>query len=334
MIEIRHVNKTFHLKHKDVKAVDNVSLTIEDGSIFGIIGYSGAGKSTLVRMINQLEIQDSGQIIINGQDVKSLSNHQLRQLRTKIGMIFQHFNLLWSRTVSQNVELALEIAGHKDKAKRRAKVQELIDLVGLKGRENAYPSELSGGQKQRVGIARALANDPKILLCDEATSALDPETTKAILDLLKEINLKLNITIVMITHQMEVVQKICTKIAIMSQGKIIEQGKVKDVFMNPKHSVTKKFVSEVATHNEFDEAMLKQIYPEGILIKVIFDENISRLPILTKVIRQSQGDVNVIAANLSNTLDSSIGVMVIQIVNDDQKVIELFSQYGARVEVI
>ena len=146
MIEIRHVNKTFHLKHKDVKAVDDVSLTIEDGSIFGIIGYSGAGKSTLVRMINQLEIQDSGQIIINGQDVKSLSNHQLRQLRTKIGMIFQHFNLLWSRTVSQNVELALEIAGHKDKAKRRAKVQELIDLVGLKGRENAYPSELSGGQ--------------------------------------------------------------------------------------------------------------------------------------------------------------------------------------------
>ena len=222
MIEIKQVSKVYQLKNREVIAVDDVSLTIEDGDIYGIIGYSGAGKSTLVRLINQLEIQDSGKIFVDNQNLGDLSSNELRKLRTKIGMIFQHFNLLWSRTVSENIELALEIAGNKDKQERHSKVQELVDLVGLTGRENAYPSELSGGQKQRVGIARALANDPKILLCDEATSALDPDTTKSILDLLLEINKKLNITIIMITHQMEVVQKICNHIAVMSEGKVIE----------------------------------------------------------------------------------------------------------------
>ena len=222
MIEIKQVSKVYQLKNREVIAVDDVSLTIEDGDIYGIIGYSGAGKSTLVRLINQLEIQDSGKIFVDNQNLGDLSSNELRKLRTKIGMIFQHFNLLWSRTVSENIELALEIAGNKDKQERHSKVQELVDLVGLTGRENAYPSELSGGQKQRVGIARALANDPKILLCDEATSALDPDTTKSILDLLLEINKKLNITIIMITHQMEVVQKICNHIAVMSEGKVRE----------------------------------------------------------------------------------------------------------------
>ena len=199
MIEIKRVSKVYRLKDREVVAVDDVSLTIEDGDIYGIIGYSGAGKSTLVRLINQLEVQDSGKIFIDGQDLGNLSQIELRKLRTKVGMIFQHFNLLWSRTVSENIELALEIAGNKDKRIRQQKVQELVELVGLTGRENAYPSELSGGQKQRVGIARALANDPRILLCDEATSALDPDTTKSILELLLKINKKLNITIIMIT---------------------------------------------------------------------------------------------------------------------------------------
>ena len=180
MIEIKQVSKKYRLKDHEVVAVDDVSLKINDGDIYGIIGYSGAGKSTLVRLINQLEVQDKGKIFIDNQDLGSLSQSELRKLRTKIGMIFQHFNLLWSRTVSQNIELALEIAGNKDKQLRHKKVQELVKLVGLTGRENAYPSELSGGQKQRVAIARALANDPKILLCDEATSALDPQTTEAI----------------------------------------------------------------------------------------------------------------------------------------------------------
>ena len=217
MIEIKRVSKVYRLKDREVVAVDDVSLTIEDGDIYGIIGYSGAGKSTLVRLINQLEVQDSGKIFIDGQDLGNLSQIELRKLRTKVGMIFQHFNLLWSRTVSENIELALEIAGNKDKRIRQQKVQELVELVGLTGRENAYPSELSGGQKQRVGIARALANDPRILLCDEATSALDPDTTKSILELLLKINKKLNITIIMITHQMEVVQRICNHIAVMSE---------------------------------------------------------------------------------------------------------------------
>ena len=183
MIELKHITKIFHTQKGDIEACHDVNLTIQNGEIFGVIGYSGAGKSTLVRIINQLEKQTSGEVVIDGEDISQLSPQVLRQKRMKIGMIFQHFNLLWSRTVSENIELALEIAGNKDKQERHSKVQELVDLVGLTGRENAYPSELSGGQKQRVGIARALANDPKILLCDEATSALDPDTTKSILDL-------------------------------------------------------------------------------------------------------------------------------------------------------
>lgn len=334
MIEIKQVSKKYRLKDHEVVAVDDVSLKINDGDIYGIIGYSGAGKSTLVRLINQLEVQDKGKIFIDNQDLGSLSQSELRKLRTKIGMIFQHFNLLWSRTVSQNIELALEIAGNKDKQLRHKKVQELVKLVGLTGRENAYPSELSGGQKQRVAIARALANDPKILLCDEATSALDPDTTKSILDLLLEINRKLNITIILITHQMEVVQKICNHVAVMSEGKVVEKGKVKEIFTSPKHPVTKSFIQEVKSHNEFDEDILKQIYSQGRLIKVIFDENVSRLPILTRVIRECDADLNVIEANLSNTIDSSFGIMILQVIGDYQKVIDLFEKYLAKVEVM
>lgn len=249
-------------------------------------------------------------------------------------MIFQHFNLLWSRTVSENIELALEIAGNKDKQIRQSKVQELIKLVGLTGRENAYPSELSGGQKQRVGIARALANDPKILLCDEATSALDPDTTKSILDLLSEINKKLKITIIMITHQMEVVQKICNHIAVMSEGKVIETGTVKEIFTAPKHSVTKSFVQEVKGHNDFNEEILKQIYSQGELLKVIFDEKVSRQSVLTKVIRECDADINVIEANLNNTIDSSFGIMILQVIGDYQIVKTLFEKYLTKVEVM
>ena len=327
MIEIKEVSKIYDLKNRKVVAVDNVSLSINNGDIFGIIGYSGAGKSTLVRMINQLETQDKGKILINGHELNKLSPKQLRQLRTKIGMIFQHFNLLWSRTVSENIELALQIAGIKDKHKRQQRVKELVDLVGLTGRENAYPSELSGGQKQRVGIARALANDPKILLCDEATSALDPDTTKSILDLLLEINRKLKITIVMITHQMEVVQKICNRVAVMSEGKVVEEGNVKKIFTMPKHPVTKSFIRDIKNNNEFDLDVLKNIYSNGKLLKVIFDENTSRTPILTNVIRQCDSFINVIEANLTNTIDSSFGIMILEVTGDYEKVIELFNKY-------
>lgn len=334
MIEIKEVSKIYDLKNRKVVAVDNVSLSINNGDIFGIIGYSGAGKSTLVRMINQLETQDKGKILIDGHELNKLSPKQLRQLRTKIGMIFQHFNLLWSRTVSENIELALQIAGIKDKHKRQQRVKELVDLVGLTGRENAYPSELSGGQKQRVGIARALANDPKILLCDEATSALDPDTTKSILDLLLEINRKLKITIVMITHQMEVVQKICNRVAVMSEGKVVEEGNVKKIFTMPKHPVTKSFIRDIKNNNEFDLDVLKNIYSNGKLLKVIFDENTSRTPILTNVIRQCDSYINVIEANLTNTIDSSFGIMILEVTGDYEKVIELFNKYHVEVEVM
>lgn len=334
MIEIKEVSKIYDLKNRKVVAVDNVSLSINNGDIFGIIGYSGAGKSTLVRMINQLETQDKGKILIDGHELNKLSPKQLRQLRTKIGMIFQHFNLLWSRTVSENIELALQIAGIKDRHKRQQRVKELVDLVGLTGRENAYPSELSGGQKQRVGIARALANDPKILLCDEATSALDPDTTKSILDLLLEINRKLKITIVMITHQMEVVQKICNRVAVMSEGKVVEEGNVKKIFTMPKHPVTKSFIRDIKNNNEFDLDVLKNIYSNGKLLKVIFDENTSRTPILTNVIRQCDSFINVIEANLTNTIDSSFGIMILEVTGDYEKVIELFNKYHVEVEVM
>ena len=334
MIEIKEVSKIYDLKNRKVVAVDNVSLSINNGDIFGIIGYSGAGKSTLVRMINQLETQDKGKILIDGHELNKLSPKQLRQLRTKIGMIFQHFNLLWSRTVSENIELALQIAGIKDKHKRQQRVKELVDLVGLTGRENAYPSELSGGQKQRVGIARALANDPKILLCDEATSALDPDTTKSILDLLLEINRKLKITIVMITHQMEVVQKICNRVAVMSEGKVVEEGNVKKIFTMPKHPVTKSFIRDIKNNNDFDLDVLKNIYSNGKLLKVIFDENTSRTPILTNVIRQCDSFINVIEANLTNTIDSSFGIMILEVTGDYEKVIELFNKYHVEVEVM
>ena len=229
MIELNQVVKRYHTKNKDVLAVDHVDLNIESGSIFGVIGFSGAGKSTLIRMFNNLEEPTSGDIIIDGDNINKLSKSDLRKKRQKVSMIFQHFNLLWSRTVISNIMFPLEIAGvSRAEAKQRA--LELVELVGLKGREKAYPSELSGGQKQRVGIARALANDPNVLLCDEATSALDPQTTDEILDLLLKIKEERNLTIVIITHEMQVIRRICDEVAVMENGRVIEQGNVDEVF--------------------------------------------------------------------------------------------------------
>ena len=320
MIELKHITKIFHTQKGDISACQDVNLTIQDGEIFGVIGYSGAGKSTLVRIINQLEKQTSGEVIIDGEDISQLSGERLRKKRTKIGMIFQHFNLLWSRTVQKNIELSLEIAG-VDKQTRQQKAKQLIELVGLTGRENAYPSELSGGQKQRVGIARALANDPHILLCDEATSALDPDTTEQILDLLIQINRQLGITIVMITHQMEVVQKICHRIAVMSEGKVVEEASVKDIFEHPHHEITKRFVRDLSS--KIDDGKLndnlKQIYPDGILLRLTFDEEISRLPIVSKVMKEIDLDLSIVSGNLTNTIDSSFGVLIVNVLGGDKQ---------------
>lgn len=339
MIELKDITKIFHTPKGDIEACVNVNLTIQDGEIFGVIGYSGAGKSTLVRIINQLETQSSGEVFIDGEDISKLSPAMLRQKRMKIGMIFQHFNLLWSRTIQENIELPLEIAGI-DKVTRKQKAKELLELVGLQGREHAYPSELSGGQKQRVGIARALANDPSILLCDEATSALDPDTTEQILDLLKKINQQLGITIVMITHQMEVVQKICHRIAVMSSGRVVEEGHVKDIFEHPHHEITKRFVRDLSSQidNEETNDMLKTIYPNGMLLRLTFDEDISRDPIVSRVMKTSKADISIVSGNLTNTIDSSFGVLIVNVFNgeqaDYQQVINAFEEYRVIVEVI
>ena len=235
MIELVNVEKTYHTSSGDIHALKRTSLTINQGEIFGIIGLSGAGKSTLIRCINMLEVPTAGQVFVDGEELTAMTETQLRKARQNIGMIFQHFNLLASRTVFDNIAFPLEIQGlGKDEIKKR--VEPLLELVQLQDRADHYPSQLSGGQKQRVGIARALASNPKVLLCDEATSALDPQTTKSILNLLRDINQRLNLTIVMITHQMEVVKEICDRVAVIENGSIIEEGNMIDVFTNPRRT--------------------------------------------------------------------------------------------------
>jgi len=338
VIELRNIHKSFKMKGDDIHAVAGVDLTINDGEVFGIIGYSGAGKSTLIRVINQLEKQTIGEVLIDGEEVSSFSESALRKRRMKIGMIFQHFNLLWSRTVEKNIELPLEIA-KINKEERKQRVKELISLVGLEGREKSYPSELSGGQKQRVGIARALANQPDILLCDEATSALDPETTKSILDLLVEINEKLNLTIVLISHQMEVVQKICHRIAVMSDGKVVELQEVKNIFANPQHEVTKRFIKDVTSNENIDEISkeLMLAYPDSHILRLHFSADISSKPIMAEVIRKTQVSVSIVNANINHSMVGSLGSMYVCVSEEDEaeylKFIKLLTDEQVKVEV-
>ncbi len=339
MITFNNVSKIFKTQKGALVAVNDVSLSINKGEIFGIIGYSGAGKSTLLRIINQLEKQDSGSVLVNKVNLATLSKKQLLALRTKIGMIFQHFNLLWSKTVFENIALPLEIAGTpKDKINPR--VIELLELVDLQGKQNSYPSTLSGGQKQRVAIARALANNPDILLCDEATSALDPKTTQAILELLKRINKKLGITIVMITHQMEVAEKLCHRIAVMVDGKIVECEDTVELFKNPKHEATRNFVKDrpqTTDENQLHQS-LKEAYPEGELLRLIFNENSAKEPILSKAIKHSNLDVSIVHANISNTITSSFGTMIIHVACNQKQSLNQFKndllKEDVKVEVL
>ena len=243
MIELKNISKKFIVNNQTINALNNVSLSISEGKIFGIVGKSGAGKSTLIRCINLLEVPNSGEVWINGIQLTTLSQAELTLQRRKMGMIFQHFNLLSSRTVFQNVAFPIELMGLSRDVIHK-KVNELLDIVGILDKADQYPSNLSGGQKQRVAIARALANDPKVLLCDEATSALDPSTTKSILKLLKQINERLKITIVLITHEMDVITSICDEVAVMKNGKMVEQGSVESIFTNPKEAITKKFIKK------------------------------------------------------------------------------------------
>ncbi len=338
MIHLTDVNKSYGEGPASISAVDSVSLEIAEGEIFGIIGYSGAGKSTLIRLLNGLEMPTSGNVKIGGREISSIRGKELREARQKVSMIFQHFNLLWSRTVKDNIAFPLEIAGVK-KAERERKAAELIKLVGLSGRENAYPSELSGGQKQRVGIARALANDPEVLLCDEATSALDPETTDSILDLLTGINERLGLTIVLITHEMHVIRKICHRVAVMEAGKVVEIGDVLDVFQSPQEPITKRFVSQVTEPVEVKKAMqhIKEEFPLGTLIKLIFVGERTEQPVLASLIRQFAVDVNIVQGNISHTHGGAYGTLILQLLGDAtiiEEAIHYLNENDVRTEVI
>ncbi len=312
MIQLNNIHKTYDTKNGPLVAVRDVNMTIKQGEIFGIIGYSGAGKSTLIRMLNGLERPTEGEVRVGGRVISNMSEKQLRTARQKISMIFQHFNLLWSRTVFDNIAFPLEIAG-VPKEERTARVQQLIDLVGLNGRERAYPSELSGGQKQRVGIARALANEPEVLLGDEATSALDPETTDSILDLLVDINERLGITIVLITHEMHVIQKICHRVAVMEAGEVVEQGDVLDVFQRPQQPITKRFVSQLTGTENIDEAFetLRTRYPEGRLVKLVFIGKRTEEAVISKLAKQYDITASVVHGTITQTMGGPYGTLVV-----------------------
>lgn len=338
MISIKNLNKVFTLGKKEIRAVDALSLDISEGEIFGVIGYSGAGKSTFVRLLNRLEDPTSGEIIIDGKDMAALKSGQLRHARQEIGMIFQHFNLLWSRTTEENIAFPLEIAGVK-KAEREKRVQELIDLVGLSGREKSYPSQLSGGQKQRVGIARALANNPKVLLCDEATSALDPETTQSILRLLVDINKKLGLTIVLITHEMNVIQKICTKVAVMENGAVVEHGDVVEVFSRPSHEVTKRFVEQSMLGVD-DTAELKEILArltEGKIVQLHFHGKTTNEALISEISKQFPVKLNIVQGKVALTQNGIIGTMIVQLLGESEAMddaLQAIRAAEAEVEVI
>ena len=335
MIEFKNISKRYDLKGQTLLALDDIQLTIPAGSIFGIIGYSGAGKSTLIRLINLLERPTQGQIIINQKDFTALDARSLRQERANIGMIFQHFNLLQTKTVSDNIEMPLKLLGVA-KADRKKRLNELLEFIDLTHKKDAYPDELSGGQKQRVGIARALANHPKILLCDEATSALDPQTTKSVLALLKKINKEQGITIVMVTHEMDVIESVCDYVAVMEQGKVIETGSTLEIFSQPQHPTTKNFIQTVLQQqlpvnilNNLKNQNHKSIY------NLQFLGTSAQETVVQAAIKQFDISLNILFANMTEINGTVIGQMFIQLLGDPniiQQTIDFFEKNGVKVE--
>lgn len=308
-IHLNKVSKTYHLKGRTVEALKETSLDIEDGEIFGLIGYSGAGKSTLLRLINLLEEPTTGTVMVNGENLTQLSKNELRVKRQKIGMIFQQFNLIESKTVYDNIEFVLK-ASKYDKKQVPKRIKELLDLVGLSDKSEILASNLSGGQKQRVGIARALANDPDVLLCDEATSALDPDTTKSILKLLNNINKTLGITIVIITHEMEVIKEIADRVGVMSQGEIIEMGPTYDVFSHPKKEITKDFVQEI-----YNFEIPKQIEEnkENQVITIQFLSENAEENYLNKLYREFNLNISILNGRIEYIKDQPLGFLMFQV---------------------
>lgn len=315
MIDLKDIDVVFRSDDRVVNAVKGVNIHVEAGEIFGIVGYSGAGKSTLVRTINLLQRPTSGSVHVNGLDMLALNASELRQARKKIGMIFQHFNLMEQRTIFENVAFPLK-GSNLTKTQVAEKVAELLDLVGLQEKTDAYPNQLSGGQKQRVAIARALANDPDILLCDEATSALDPKTTSSILALLEELNQKLNLTIVIITHEMSVVKDLCHKVAVMEDGKVLEKGDIVNIFTNPQNALTREFIN-TATHFDQEIAIVlthpvtQSISKDGNIIRLSYVGEETTKPLISHIVKTFQVEVNIIYGHVEILQNTPVGNLLL-----------------------
>ena len=317
MIKLENISKSFAINGKTVEAVKDVSLAIRQGEIFGIIGFSGAGKSTLVRCINLLEKPEKGRVIIDGEDITHYEGKELRHVRQKIGMIFQHFNLMPSRTVFENIELPLKLT-KLIASERSQKIKKLLDLVGLSDKAQSYPSQLSGGQKQRVAIARALANDPKVLLCDEATSALDPQTTHSILQLLKEVNTRLGITIVVITHQMEVIKEICDRVAVMQKGVVVEKGDIVELFSAPQEPITKSFIQAADNFEAFSDLLklnsaITGIKPSQPVWFLTYRGAVAGEPLMSELYRRFEVKANIIYGNIDYFKQCIVGKLGVAI---------------------
>ena len=341
MIELTHISKNFASDGRTVHAVQDVSLSIGKGEIFGIIGFSGAGKSTLVRCINLLERPTSGSVTVDGKEMTALSARELRQARKKIGMIFQHFNLMPSRTVFGNVAYPLRGSG-LSREQIADKVHRLLELVGIGDKAEAYPKQLSGGQKQRVAIARALANDPNVLLCDEATSALDPQTTKAILRLLKNLNEKLGITVVIITHEMAVVKEICDRVAVMEHGRVVEQGEVFNVFADPRQEITRSFIHTTSNLRKIEELIeedspVVQLKPGELIVRLSYIQRNVSEPLISTVSRKFDITLNIIFSDIAIVQNAPIGGTVAIISGERAQItqaMQYLSEKNVGVEVI
>lgn len=335
MIHLENISKTYLTNGFAYTALDGIHVRIEKGEVFGIIGRSGAGKSTLIRMLNLLEQPSAGRVWINGQDITALDRHELHQFRQKVGMVFQHFNLLKARTVLDNVCFPLRVA-KVPKAKRIARAMDMLELVGLSGQAHKYPRQLSGGQQQRVGIARALANQPDLLLCDEATSALDPETTQSILRLLRSINSDLGITIVLITHGMDVIRSVCDRVAVIDAGKIVELGEVIDVFLHPRHGVTQSLLSESGVDADGWKDMAHHV--SGQLLRLSFRGQASTQPLLSRITRDLDLDVSILQGAVSRIKQEPYGQLVVAVQSKDadqqQALRALLADAQIQVEVL
>ena len=334
MIEVKNLVKEFKTEDGTFRALDDLSFKVNRGEIFGVIGLSVAGKSTLVRCINRLEEPTSGEITIDGKSIINLSEKELRRARKDIGMIFQYFNLFMQKTVAENIAYPLEISG-VSKSDIEKRVDELLNFIDLKEKKNSYPSELSGGQKQRVAIARAIATNPSILLSDEGTSALDPANTESVLNLLKKIVKEFNMTIIMITHQMEVAKEICDRIAVMQAGKIIEENETKELFKNPKTSVTRSFIKNL--EDEVEEGYVNGDDYKGDVLRLSYaDENYDK-PILSKCVKKFDIDFSILSGNINKLNISSVGYLTVQILGKEEeraKAIEFLRENKVNVEVL